>query len=147
MIKTAEELELKVNKARLLTRAELLEHEDYIPYVSSNYTWWLADVDEDFGGEVAYAEGNYTEDEMFCAPDTANTFVRVALDIEGENISAGDEFAYCGYVFTALSSELAISNNFLGSAKYYDEEIVEYIYSDDEITCTLDAVIASMLDC
>ena len=129
MIKTKEELNLKVQKARLLTRDELSEFEDQIPSVSMGCSWWLADKDD--YDDVAYAEGNYTDDDMYCAKDEPNTWIRVALDIEGD-ASAGDEFVYCGYVFTALSDNLAISNNFLGCAKYLDEEMLPYVEDDSE---------------
>lgn len=137
MIKTLTELNLKVNNARLLTRQELMDFEDQLPDISMGCCWWLDDEDE--YGDVAYAEGNYTDDDMYCSKDEANTWLRVALDVEGD-INAGDEFVYCGYVFTVLSADLAISNNFLGCAKYLDEELV-----DENDECTIDAVIATML--
>jgi hypothetical protein len=133
MIKTEKELELKVKDARLLTKAELEEYGDYMPKISSAYCWWLADVDETDEDYVAYAEGKYTEEDMFCNISEPNTWIIAALDIECANIKAGDEFIHCGYVFTALSEKLAVSNNFLGCAKYYDEEagygVNEVIYT------------------
>ena len=141
MIKTKEELNLKVQNARLLTRDELSEFEDQIPNVSMNCSWWLADKDD--YDDVAYAEGNYTDDDMYCSKDEANTWLRVALDIEGD-VSAGDEFVYCGYVFTALSDSLAISNNFLGCAKYLDEEMLPYV-EDDSNDCTIVTIIDTLL--
>ena len=141
MIKTATEMNLKVNKARLLTRQELMDYEEQLPEINMGCAWWLDDEDE--YGDVAYAEGNYTDDDMYCSKDEANTWLRVALDVEGD-VSAGDEFVYCGYVFTVLSGDLAISNNFLGCAKYLDEELVG---EDDDRT--IGAVIDTMFidDC
>ena len=144
MIYTAEELKIKVNKARLMSRAELNEHEDKLPDIGDS-CWWLLDIDENDEDYVAYAEGNYTEDEMFCSKTDSNTFVRVALDIDTSEANVGKEFVFSGYVFTVLSEALAISNNYLGAAKYYDEELINYMYSDDEITCTLNAVISNMI--
>ena len=141
MIKTKEELNLKVQNARLLTRDELLKFEDQIPSVSMSCSWWLADKDD--YDDVAYAEGNYTDDDMYCAKDESNTWIRVALDIEGD-VSTGDEFVYCGYVFTALSDSLAISNNFLGCAKYLDEEMLPYL-EDDSNDCTIVTIIDTLL--
>ena len=144
MIYTTEELKIDVKKARLMSRAELMEHEDKLPEVSS-CCWWLLDLDENDEDYVAYAEGNYTEDEMFCSKTDSNTYVRVVLDIDTSEANVGKEFAFSGYVFTVLSDSLAISNNFIGTAKYYDEELINYMYSDDEITCTLNAVISNMI--
>lgn len=143
MIKTTAELNLKVNAARLLTRQELMDFEDQLPDISMGCCWWLNDEDE-FGdiAYIAYAEGNYTDDDMYCSKYEANTWLRVALDIEGD-INAGDEFVYRGYVFTVLSDDLAISNNFLGCVKYLDEDLI-----DEDEECTIDAVIATMInDC
>ncbi len=94
-----------------------------MPKISFSCCWWLADEDELDDNYVAYAEGTETEDDMFCRKDEPNTWVIAALDIECANIKAGDEFIYRGYVFTALSEKLAVSNNFLGCAKYFDDEI------------------------
>ena len=141
MIKTKEELSITVKNARLLTRQELVDYEDQMPDISSGCCWWLADLDD--YGDVAYAEGNYTEDDMCCAKDEANTWLRVALDIEGD-ISQGNQFVYCGYVFTALSNNLAVSNNFLGCVKYSDEELLPYI-EDDSDDCTIAAIIGTLL--
>ena len=139
MIRT--EKELKVKNARLLTRYELVEHEEQLPDIDMGSPWWLDD--EDDYGDIAYAEGNYTDDYMYCSNNEANTWLRVALDIEGD-ISAGDEFVHCGYVFTALSKNLAISNNFLGCAKYMDEELLPYVANPDT-ECTISAVISTMI--
>jgi hypothetical protein len=136
MIRTIEELNLSVKKARLLTKAELADYQNQMPAISMWGNWWLADGDG--YGDIAYAEGNYTDDSMSCSPDEPNTLLRVALDIEGD-INAGDEFIFCGYVFTALSEELAISNNFNGCVKYFDEEMV-----DEDDDCTINAVINTM---
>ena len=141
MIKTREKLNLKIKNARLLTRYELVEYEEQLPEIDMGCTWWLAD--EDDYGDIAYAEGNYTDDDMYSSNDETNTWLRVALDIEG-NIDAGDEFVHCGYVFTALSKNLAISNNFLGCAKYMDEELLPYV-ADPETECTIGAVISTMI--
>ena len=141
MFKTKEQMNLKVRNARLLTKAELLEFEEQMPEIDMGSTWWLDD--EDDYGDIAYAEGNYTDDDMYCSNNEANTWLRVALDIEG-NINAGDEFVHCGYVFTALSKSLAISNNFLGCAKYMDEELLPYV-SNPDTECTIGAVISTMI--
>ena len=59
------------------------------------------------------------------------------------------KFVHCGYVFTALSNSLAISNNFLGCAKYLDEEMCSYIEGVGRIPpfneCTLGDVIYTMI--
>ena len=145
MIKTAEELNVTVKRARLLTREELNEYEALMPEISNGASWWLADVDPFDDDYIAYAEGNYTEEDMFCHKSENNTMLRVALDIASNGIEGGEMFEYRGYIFTALSNELAISNNFLGMAKYFDEEITEFIFSEEEITCTINAVIENML--
>lgn len=141
MIKTKEELSIAVKNARLLTRDELSEFEDQMPSVSMGCSWWLADKDD--YDDVAYAEGNYTDDDMYCAKDEPNTWLRVALDIAGA-ASEGDEFVYCGYAFTVLSKDLAISNNFLGCAKYLDEEMLPYVEDNSE-DCTITAVIDTLI--
>ena len=141
MIKPKEELNLKVKNARLLTRDELEEYGEEIPDVDMGCTWWLAD--EDDYGDIAYAEGNYSDDDMYCSNNEANTWLRVALEIVGD-IEVGDEFVHCGYVFTALTKSLAISNNFLGCAKYMDEELLPYV-ANPETECTIGAVIATMI--
>lgn len=141
MIKTTEELKLRVKKARLLTRQELNDYEERMPDIPLSCEWWLADVDD--YGDVAYAEGNYTEEDAYCPADSDNTWLRVALDIEGD-INVGDEFVCRGYVFTAISEDLAISNNFLGCAKYLDEGILSYM-EDDGGDCTITALIDTML--
>jgi hypothetical protein len=141
MIKLKEELNLKVKNARLLTRDELDEYGDQMPDVDMGCTWWLAD--EDDYGDIAYAEGNYSDDDMYCSNNEANTWLRVVLEIVG-NIDVGDEFVHCGYVFTALTKNLAISNNFLGCAKYMDEEMLPYLANPDT-ECTIGAVISTMI--
>ena len=141
MIKTRDQLNLKIKNARLLTRYELVEYEEQLPEIDMGSPWWLDD--EDDYGDIAYAEGNYTDDDMYCSNNETNTWLRVALDIEGD-ISAGDEFVHCGYVFTALSKNLAISNNFLGCAKYMDEELLPYVANPDT-ECTISAVISTMI--
>lgn len=139
MIKEAKELNVKVVKARLLTVDEFNEFEDNLPELPNEACWWLADLDEN--GEAAYAEGSYREEDMFTATDYANTYLRVALDIKGGK--AGEQFVFHGFVFTALSDSVAISNNVLGTVKYYDSEMLDYIYEDGEITCTINAVIGT----
>ena len=141
MIKAKEELNLKVKNARLLTRDELDEYGDQIPDVDMGCTWWLAD--EDDYGDIAYAEGNYSDDDMYCSNNEANTWLRVVLEIVGD-VEVGDEFVHCGYVFTALSKNLAISNSFLGCAKYMDEELLTYV-ANPETKCTIGAVISTMI--
>ena len=141
MIRGKEELNLKVKNARLLTREELAEYEDQLPDIDMGCAWWLAD--EDNYGDIAYAEGNYSDEDMYCSNNEANTWLRVALDIVGD-IDARDEFVHCGYVFTALSKNLAISNNFLGCAKYMDEELLPYV-ANPETECTIGAVISTMI--
>lgn len=144
MIKTTEELNLSVNGYRLMTREELQRFEDEMPEASMGITWWLADIDPMDDCYIAYAEGNYTDDDMYCERSEANTHVRVVLEIEGEDLKSGDEFAYKGYVFTILDENIAISNNFIGCAKYYDEDVVDVMISDDEITCTIDAILDNL---
>ena len=146
MIKTTEELNLTVKAYRLMTRAELQKFEESMPDVSSGICWWLADTDPVDDCYIAYAEGNYTEDDMYCERTEANTHMRVVLDIEGAEIKSGEEFAYKGYIFTILDENIAVSNNFLGCAKYYDDDIAGFMCSDDEITCTLDGLLANLLD-
>jgi hypothetical protein len=141
MIKAKEELNLKVKNARLLTREELAEYEDQLPDIDMGCAWWLAD--EDDYGDIAYAEGNYSDEDMYCSNNEANTWLRVVLEIVGD-IDIGDEFVHCGYVFTALSKNLAISNNFLGCAKYMDEELLPYVANPDT-ECTIGAVISTMI--
>ncbi len=145
MIKTTEELNLTVKGYRLMTREELQRFEESMPEANMGISWWLADVDPMDDYYIAYAEGNYTEEDMYCDRGEANTHIRVVLDIEGTDLKSGDEFVYKGYVFTILDESLAVSNNFLGCAKYYDEDIVAFMFSDDEITCTLDGLLANLL--
>lgn len=141
MIKAKEELNLKVKNARLLTREELAEYEDQLPDIDMGCAWWLAD--EDDYGDIAYAEGNYSDEDMYCSNNEANTWLRVVLEIVGD-VEVGDEFVHCGYVFTALSKNLAISNNFLGCAKYMDEELLPYV-ANPETECTIGVVISTMI--
>jgi hypothetical protein len=141
MIKGKEELNLKVKNARLLTREELAEYEDQLPDIDMGCAWWLAD--EDDYGDVAYAEGKYSDEDMYCSNNEANTWLRVVLEIVGD-IDVGDEFVHCGYVFTALSKNLAISNNFLGCVKYMDEELLPYV-ANPNTECTIGAVISTMI--
>ena len=143
---SAKELNLIVKGKRLLTRAEFLEFTDVVPGANPNLSWWLADADPMDPYYIAYAEGDDTEEDMYCEHSEANTFVRVALDVDTSNteLKPGDKFVYCGYVFTLLGDTLAVSDNFLGSAKYYDEEVLAYIYSDEEITCTLNVMLENL---
>jgi hypothetical protein len=139
MVKDAKELNVKVSKARLLSKAELIEYGESMPEIGGGVAWWLSDIND--CNEVGYAEGNYTEvEDMFTGSDYPNTYLRVALDIEGGK--AGEQFIFYGFIFTALSESLAISNNVLGPVKYYDSEIAEFIY--DDITSTIDAVIGTI---
>jgi hypothetical protein len=137
MVKEAEELQVKVKKARLLTIDEFNEFEEKLPKLPTGAAWWLADCD-DLNDEAAYAEDNYREDGFFTNKDYPNTYLRIALDIKGGK--EGEQFIFCGIVFTVLSKTLAISNNVLGTVDYYDEEMLAYIYEDD-VTCTATAVI------
>ncbi len=149
MIGTIAEFNLNVKGYRLMTREELQKFEEQMPDADSGICWWLSDVDPDDDYYIAYAEGNYTEDDMYCERGEANTHIRVALDIDGvatAGLKTGDEFIYCGYVFTVLDETLAISNNFIGCAKYYDDEIAGYMFSEDEITCTLDGILGNLFN-
>lgn len=149
MIGTAAELNLNVKGYRLMTRAELQKFKEQMPDVSYGISWWLADVDPTDEYYIAYAEGNYTENDMYCEHDENNTHIRVALDIEGVSnagLKAGDEFVYKGYVFTVLDEALAISNNFLGCAKYYDVEVIGFMSRDEGITCTLDSILSNLFN-
>ena len=134
-------MKIEIKSIRLLSRREFFEHEDSIPPI--RVCWWLADTD---GDDVGYAEGDYTEENMFCFRDEAVTYLRVALDVVAKGADIGKEFTYCGYVFTLLDEGLAISNNVLGTCKYYDEEIVPYLNLDEEeeegLTSTIQATIA-----
>ncbi len=136
MIKELNETNVTIENARLLTIAEFEEFEESLQGQTTNVCWWLADMDEN--GDAAYVEGDYREEDMFTSTKYENTYIRVALDITGG--VKGEKFIYCGYVFTALSETLAISDNVTGPAKYYDEELLGYIYEDD-VTCTISAVI------
>lgn len=79
---------------------------------------------------------------MVCPKYEPNIWLRVALDIEGA-IDEGAKFVYCGYVFTALSEDLAISNNVLGCVKYVDEELILFV--TDEGKGTIGAVISTLI--
>ena len=147
MIETADKLNLKVNNYRLMTREELQKFEEQMPEACNWICWWLADADPSDKDYIAYAEGNYTDDDMYCERGEANTHIRVVLDLEGvtnAGLKAGNEFIYRGYVFTLLNETLAISNNFLGCAKYYDPEIAMFM-SGEDITCTLDGILGNLL--
>ena len=139
MIKELNETNVTIEKARLLTIAEFEEFEESIP-VTSSVCWWLADMDEN--GDAAYVEGDYREEDMFTATDYPNTYFRVALDIS--NGEVGEQFVFNGYVFTVLSETLAISNNVIGPVKYYDDTLLDYIYDDNDVNCTINVVIASI---
>ncbi len=149
MIGTVTELKLNVKGYRLMKREELIKFEEQMPKANPGICWWLADVDPGDDYYIAYAEGNYTEEDMYCERGESNTYIRVALDIEwaaDASLKAGDEFVYCGFVFTVLDETLAISNSFMGCAKYYDDEIAGYMFSDDEITCTLDGILGNLFN-
>ena len=123
MIKTATELNIIVKNARLLTRKELNEYESSIPEISSGISWWLADVDIFDDDYIAYAEGNYTEEDMFCHKSDSNTMLRVALDI-ASNGSKMEKCLNIAVIFLPrfrMNSKFLIT--FLGMAKYFDEEI------------------------
>ena len=146
MVTYATESGLSIKNYRLMTRKEVQKFEDSLPAVDMGLCWWLDDVDPFDSSYVAHAEGNYTENDMFSATDEIN-YVRVALDLEDTakaGLKSGDEFIYKGFVFTVLDDTLAISNNFVGCAKYYDSDIADYIYSDDEISCTITCILANL---
>ena len=130
MVNTAKELGIKIKAIRLLTRAEFFAHRDRIPELCNSLYWWLADVDENDSEYIAYVEGDYTEEELFCPKEEGMTYLRAALEIKAKDADVGKEFVHCGYVFTVLSPGLAISNNVQGQCKYYDEDMLDYIYSD-----------------
>ena len=131
-MKKAKELNLTVKGTRLLTVAELNEFEDVLKDLSM--AWWLADEDPNDSDSNAYAEGNYTDEDMYCAKGEPNTFIRVALDLESASdagLKSGDEFVFKGYVFTVLSDTLAISNNFLGCGAICTEEWDVTVFGQD----------------
>ena len=134
MVNTEKEMKIKIKGIRLLSRQEFFKHADSIPPVGNSVCWWLADTTGDDVGyvEVGYVEGDYTEENMFCLRDEAGLHLRVALDVVAKGADIGKEFTYCGYVFTLLGEGLAISNNVLGSCKYYDQEIIPYLNLDEE---------------
>lgn len=147
MASYSEELGLTIKNVRLMSRKELQIYQDELPDVSSSICWWLADIDPEDDYSIAYAEGNYTEEDMYCDRTESNTYIRVVLDIEdtaGADLVVGDEFIYNGFVFTVLDDCLAISSNFIGCAKYYDEDIADLMFSDDEITCTIDGILGNL---
>ena len=141
MIKELNETNVKVKGARLLTIAEFEEFEESIP-VTSNVCWWLADMDD--SQLAAYVEGDYREEDMFTDTDYPNTYFRVALDIS--NGEVGEQFVFNGYVFTVLSETLAISNNVIGPVKYYDDTLLDYVYDDEDVNCTINVVISSIFN-
>jgi hypothetical protein len=130
MIYTAEELKIKVNKARLMSRDEFIEHEENIPALLSFGCWWLSDVDENDDDYAAYVEGDYTEEDMFCRKDEGMTFLRTALEINASNKNIGKEFIFGGSVFTVLSESLAIANGFQGAVKFRDDNDLEWLNND-----------------
>lgn len=141
MIKELNETNVKVEKARLLTIVEFEEFEESIP-ATSNVCWWLADMDD--SQLAAYVEGDYREEDMFTDTDYPNTYFRVALDIS--NGEVGEQFVFNGYVFTVLSETLAISNNVIGPVKYYDDTLLDYVYDDEDVNCTINVVIGSIFN-
>ena len=52
MVKTKEDLNLKVRNARLLTKVELAQYEEQIPEMDLGCPWWL--YDEADYGDIAY---------------------------------------------------------------------------------------------
>lgn len=135
MIGTTAELNLNVKGYRLMTLEELRKFEDKIPETDISIKWWLADIDPDDGESVACAEGDCECDDIYVDRDRLNTYVRAVLDVEGiaaAGLKAGDEFIYKGYVFTVLDETVAVSNNFLGCAKYYDSDLADWRFYDEE---------------
>ena len=130
MIYTAEELKIKVNKARIMSRDEFIEHEENIPVLLSFGCWWLSDVDENDDDYAAYVEGDYTEEDMFCRKDEGMTFLRTALEINTSSENIGKEFIFGGCVFTVLSESLAIANSFQGAVKFHDDNDLEWLNND-----------------
>ena len=132
MIKTAEELNLTVKEYRLMTLDELAKFEKQMPETDSCIKWWLSDIDPDDDYNVACAEGIYECDDIYIERDRLNVFIRPVLDIEGTELKSGDEFTYKGFTFTVLDEKVAIMNNFLGCAKYYDADLADWWYYDEE---------------
>ena len=132
MIKTAEELNLTVKEYRLMTLDELAKFEKQMPETDSCIKWWLSDIDPDDDYNVACAEGIYECDDIYVERDRLNVFIRPVLDIEGTGLKSGDEFTYKGFTFTVLDDKVAIMNNFLGCAKYYDADLADWWYYDEE---------------
>ena len=152
MIGTTAELNLKVKGYRLMTLEELSKFEEQMPETNSCIKWWLADVDPADDEYIACAEGNYECDDVYVERDRLNTYVRVALDVEGitdAGLKSGDEFIYKGYVFTVLDETIAVSNNFVGCAKYYDDALADWWYYDEEPeppTNTIMGILETLLD-
>lgn len=149
MIGTTEELNLNVRGYRLMSLEELSKFQEQMPETDSCIKWWLADIDPSNDENVACAEGNYEYDDVYVERDRLNTYIRVALDVEGAGLKSGDQFIYKGYVFTLLSENIAISNNFIGCAKYYDSELADWWYYDEEDippTNTIYGILESLFD-
>ena len=135
MIGTAEELKLNVKGYRLLKLNELRKFGEFIPEINCCIKWWLDDIDPENMFAAAYAEGNYEGDDVYCDRDRLNLFIRPALDIEGvaaAGLSRGDEFIYKGFLFTIIEENVAIANNVMGSAKYYDVELANFWWLDED---------------
>lgn len=129
MVKNTTEMNLKVLKARLLTKAEYKRFSNLLPLPDYLLLegWWLADADEIGNVSVANPGGVCS----LTGAQNSDIYVRVALDIEGD-IKVGEEFIHHGVVFTALSNSVAISNNFLSKTRYHDEELIkDYRDSND----------------
>lgn len=129
MVKNITEMNLKVLKARLLTKAEYKRFSNLLPLPDYLLLegWWLADADEIGNVSVANPGGVCS----LTGSQNSDIYVRVALDIEGD-IKGGEEFIHHGVVFTALSSSVAISNNLLSKTRYHDEELInDYRESND----------------
>lgn len=131
-MKTANELNLNVKGYRLMTLDERAKYELQLPETNSCILWWLADLKPNNINYVACAEGIYECDDIYLKRNRLNVYVRPVLDIEGAQLNSGDEFIYKGFVFTCLDENLAISNNFLGCAKYYDKELASWWYYDED---------------
>ena len=132
MIYTAEELKIKVNKARIMSRDEFMKHEESIPSLPcfACCCWWLSDVDENDDDYAAYVENDYTEEDMFCRKDEGMTFLRTALEINASNENIGKEFIFGGCVFTVLSESLAIANGVQGAVKFRDDNDLGWLNND-----------------
>ena len=141
MIKTTEELNLTVKGYRLMTLDELAKFENQMPETDCCIKWWLSDIDPEDDFNVACAEGIDECDDIYVERDRLNVFIRPVLDIEGTELKSGDEFMYKGFIFTILDENTAISNNFLGCAKYYDTELSNWWYYDEDPAPPANAVI------